>query len=145
MGKEVKIILAGTPEEVAPHIIRVAEFLKVQELNYCATEEFYATSEYSKELTIMCGTELHPGLIMPDKEPPDRHTIGHITLQSLPNNKTLFIARIEQYDFNNADYYFTSFLETLLLELKRIGFLATWPKKVWHVMKELIGIVKIAR
>lgn len=157
--KEIRIQLLGTPEQIGPHIVRIAEDSHFQDLEYRAYEEHYKSSQSSRQFRILCGNDFSPSIrwiggddeviapqIFPKKEEGKSiHHIGTIILQPLHNNKTLFIARRISSSFDSDGSYFDSFLKTLLLELKQVGFVETWPKKAWRVIKELVGIAKIAK
>jgi len=141
LGEEVRKRLQGTPEEIVPHILRVAqEFQFPQGFNCYAKEESYKASQFSKQLTIYRITDsFTPDVIwMHISSEDEPQTIGSITLQSLPNNKTLFIAKTTLHSFG-------SFLERLSSEFKSLGIEETTVQKMWRWFKEIIGIVKAVK
>ena len=157
-GKEVKLHLIGTPEGIASHIARVAENFHFRDLEYRAQEERYKSSQFSKQFRILCGSDFSPAVhwigeddgiilqIYPKKENTKfPQLIGIITLQSLPNNKTLLIAEHISSSFDSDACFYDNFLKNLFSELKELGFVETLPKKLWRVVKELIGIAKVVK
>ncbi|MBA7676059.1 hypothetical protein ES703_84299 [subsurface metagenome] len=149
VGKESRKHLQGTPEEIAPHIVRVAQEFQFQGFKYLAQEVSYKSSQFSKEFTILCGEYVGPqiriiGDVEDEEHPKNRH-IGTIILQSLANNKTLFISKKKSDDLVDADSYFGSYLNNALKELRELGFVESWPNKAWHVLKELVGVYKVVK
>lgn len=149
--EEVRIQLIGTPDEIAPHLIRVAEELKFQGFNYLAQQISYKSGEFSKEFQILCGEYVGPVIRWLDDQM-DQATqlstscVGIITLQSLANYRTLLIIKKQEpTKLENAELYFNSFLDKFRAELKKWGFLETWPKKAWRIIKELFGIAKTVK
>ena len=71
--------------------------------------------------------------------------IINITLQSLANNKTLLIIHNIGSDFSNSYYYADIFVNRLLSELKKLGFIEAWYKKALRIIKEVIGIAQVAK
>lgn len=119
-GTQIKKYFKGTPEEIAPHVFRIAESVQLQAIRYKAVYETYNSNQFSKQIRIMCGTEVDHLLTDIDAPSPDRHDIGLITLQSLPNDHTLFIARYDPSGFDSAGYYFNGFLDHLSSEFKNL-------------------------
>ncbi len=149
LGKEVRKHLQGTPEEIGPHIVRVAQEFQFQGFKYLAQEVSYKSSQFSKEFTILCGEYVGPqistiGDVEDEEHPKNRH-IGTIILQSLTNNKTLFISKKKSDDLVDADSYFSSYLNNTLKELRELGFVESWPNKAWRVLKELVGVYKAVK
>jgi hypothetical protein len=150
MGKErteIKKQLIGTPEEVTPQIIRVAREYRFQGFSYDADEERITSDKLSKYISIHRVTgwlDPHEFLIRGDQGLPHEvlpHFIGGITLQPLPNSRTLFIARYSTHSCSDCDSsYFDNFLHRLSAELKNIGFEETIAKKAWRVFKEVLSI-----
>lgn len=149
LGRESRKHLQGTPEEIAPHIVRVAQEFQFQGFKYLAQELSYKSSQHSKYFQILCGEYVGPQISFgvdaeDDKHPKNRH-IGKIILQSLPNTRTVFISREKSGDLVNAALYFNSFLERLSLEFKNLGVEETTLRKAWRWFKEIIGIVKVVK
>lgn len=139
-GKEIRKHLQGTPEEIAPHIARIAQEFEFQGFKYLAQEVSYKSSQFSKHLTILCGEYVGPQISFigdtEDEEHPQNRCIGMFILQALPNTRTLLISKEkEPYELDNADSYFSSFLNKVFLELRQLGFVETLPKKVWQWIK----------
>jgi len=148
--KEIKIQLTGTPEEIAPHIVGVAEEFQSDNLKYHAQEKSYKSNQYSKHFEILCGDYFGPQIwwIGGDEEESPKHQshkVGTIILRALRNRKTLLISKPELSGFDSDGSYFNSFLKRLLTELKQLGFVETWPKKAWYIVKEIIGIAKVVK
>jgi len=144
---EIRKYLNGTPEEITPHLERIAEESKCKGLNYYIGKQT-GSSQFSKKFWLLCGKYqrlIHFIGVNNDKDEDDAREIGEITLQSLPSNKTLFIAKHQSNDFDIDGFYYRNFLGNLFLELKQLGFVETWPRKAWRVIKELIGIAKVAK
>lgn len=138
LGKENRKHLQGTPEEIAPHIVRVAnEFQFPQGFSCYAEEKSEESSQFSKQFTIYRITGgRKPGVIWAGaKEEELPRSIGTITLQPLPNNKALFIAKHTSYSFDSDGSYFDSFLTGLSLEFKDLGFEKSRVKKIWQWLK----------
>ncbi len=149
---EIRKQLIGAPEQIAPHIMRVAQELRFQNFHYDAREERIITSELCKYITIYrVTTWLDPDelLISGDQGLPHEvlpHLIGGITLQPLPNSRTLFMARYSTFSCPDCDSsYFDHFLGRLSAELKNLGFEETTAKKVWRVLKEVLSIAKTVK
>ncbi len=149
--KEVRIQLIGTPDEIAPHLIRVAKEFKCQGFNYLADQIRCESGEFSKEFRILCGEYVGPVIRWLDDqmdEATQRSTscIGIITLQSLANSRTLLIIRKQEpTKLENSELYFNSFLDRFRTELKQLGFIENWRKKAWHIIKDLVGIAKTVK
>jgi len=149
LGKEARKHLQGTPEEIGPHIVRIAQEFQFQGFKYLAQEVSYKSSQFSKEFTILCGEYVGPqiriiGDVEDEEHPKNRH-IGTIILQSLANNKTLFISKKKSDDLVDADSYFGSYLNNVLKELRELGFVESWPNKAWRILKELVGVYKAVK
>lgn len=123
--------LSGTPVELAPHIVRVANEFQFQGLNYHA-QEASKSNQFSKQFRIMCGKDFGPRIITIGGEAPKDlpNDVGIITLQPLPNNKTIFIGEHISSSFDSEGSYFDSFLERLSLEFKNLGIEETTVKKM---------------
>ena len=98
LEKEVRIQLTGTPEEIAPHLTRVAKELKCQGFNYLADQIPYRSGQFSKEFQILCGEYVGPTIRwlddqMDEKTQRSTYCIGIVTLQSLANSRTLIIIK----------------------------------------------------
>lgn len=144
LGRESRKHLQGTPEEIAPHIVRVAQEFQFQGFKYLAQELSYKSSQHSKYFQILCGEYIGPQISFgvdaeDDKHPKNRH-IGEIILQSLPNTRTVFISREKSGDLVNAALYFNSFLERLSLEFKNLGVEETTLRKTW---RRFSGIIEL--
>jgi uncharacterized protein (DUF433 family) len=127
--KEIRKQLSGTPEEVAPHIIRVAREFRYQGFSYDGEEERIPSDKFSKNISIHRVTswlDPHEFLIRGDQGLPHEvlpHFTGGIVLQPLPNSRTLFIARYSTPSCPDcASSHFDNFLRRLSAELKNIGF-----------------------
>lgn len=140
--KESRKQLSGTPAELAPHIARVAGEFQFRGLKYLALEKLNKSSQVSKQLTISCGSYFGPRITWIDEEPPEDlpQNIGSITLQSLPNNKTLLIAKHTLSSFDSEGSYFDSFLGKLSLEFKNVGIEETAVKKTWRWFNRIIDL-----
>ena len=150
--KEIRKQLCGTPEEVAPHIIRVAREFRYQGFSYDGEEERIPSDKFSKNISIHRVTswlDPHEFLIRGDQGLPHEvlpHFIGGIVLQPLPNSSTLFIARYSTPSCPDCDSsYFDNFLHRLSAELKNIGFEETTAKKAWRVFKEVLPVAKAVK
>ena len=150
--KEIRKQLCGTPEEVAPHIIRVAREFRYQGFSYDGEEERIPSDKFSKYISIHRITgwlDPHEFLIRGDQGLPHEvlpHFIGGIVLQPLPNSRTLFIARYSTPSCPDCDSsYFDNFLRRLSAELKNIGFEETTAKKAWRVFKEVLPVAKAVK
>ena len=149
--KEVRMQLIGTPEEIAPHLTRVAKELKCQGFNYLADQISYRSGQFSKEFQIRCGEYVGPKIRwlddqMDEKTQRSTYCIGIVTLQSLANYRTLLIIKKQEpAKLKNAELYFNSFLDRFRTELKQLGFIEDWRKKAWRHIKELIGIAKVVK
>jgi len=144
---EIRKQLNGTPVELAPHVARVAADFTFRGLKYLALEKLNRSSQVSKQLMISCGSRFGPRIIWIDEEPPEDlpQNIGVITLQAVPNNKTLFIAKRNLSSFEGDGSYFDSFLKRLSLELKSLGFEETKRQKAWRWFKRIIEIWKAVK
>ncbi len=146
LGKEIRRQLSGTPEEVAPHIIRVAREFQFQGFSYDAREERITSNKFSKQITIYRVTSwldvdefwATGGQELPHEVLP--HIVGGILLQSLPNNKTLLIAKHILPSFDDEGSYFDSFLEKLSLEFKNLGIEETTVQKTWRWFNRIIEL-----
>lgn len=150
--KEIRKQLSGTPEEVAPHIIRVAREFRYQGFSYDGGEERIPSDKFSKYISIHRITgwlDPHEFLIRGDQGLPHEvlpHFIGGIVLQPLPNSRTLFIARYSTSSCSDCDSsYFDNFLHRLSSEMKNIGFEETTARKAWRVFKEALSIAKAVK
>lgn len=143
LSKGIRKQLSGTPEELTPHIIRVSrEFRFTDGFNCYGEEESYETSPFSKRFMIyrITGGRLpHVGYMgaKPEELP---YSIGIISLQSLPNNKTLFIAKYALPSCDSEGSYFDSYLERLSLEFKNLGIEETAYRKTWRWFKGIIEV-----
>lgn len=135
-SEDIRKHLMGMPEEIALHIVRLAESIK-EENKYKIVEEDYNTTPFSKRLRVICGREVDTILVSLDGPYPDRHDVGIITLQSLPNNKTLFISEPLPSNFDSNGSYFGSFLQRLSLEFKNLGIDEATPEKILDTKKEI--------
>jgi hypothetical protein len=156
LGKEIRRQLSGTPEEIAPHIVRVAQEFQFQGFKYLAQEVSYKSSRFSKKFTILCGKYVGPQIwfiggdeddegIIPQVYPKEEkakslHDIGTIILQSLPENKTLMISKPKLSNFDSEGSYFDSFLERLSLEFKNLGIEETTVQKTWRWFNRIIEL-----
>lgn len=151
---EIRKQLIGTPEQIDPHIMRVAREFQFQDFDYDAREERIISSKLCKYITIYRVTSwLDPdefwatgGQGLPHEVLP--HVIGGITLQSITNNKTLFLARsIPLSSDTKASYgfYFDAFLARLSSDMKNLGFEETTTKRAWRVFKEVLSIAKTVK
>jgi len=146
LGKEISKHLQGTPEEIAPHIVGVAQgFQFPQGFNCYAEEEPYESSRFYKKFTIYRITDsFTPGVTWMHAGPEDEpQAIGSITLRPLPNNKTLLIAKHTLPSFDSEGSYFDSFLKRLSEELKSLEFEKSVHSKVWQWLKshKILGII----
>ena len=147
--KEIRKQLCGTPEEVAPHIIRVAREFRYQGFSYEGGEERIPSDKFSKYISIHRITgwlDPHEFLIRGDQGLPHEvlpHFIGGIVLQPLPNSRTLFITRYSTSSCSDCDSsYFDNFLHRLSSEMKNIGFEETTARKAWRAFKEVLSFAK---
>lgn len=138
--KEGRKNLLGTPEEIAPHIVRIAESLKIEEGKYKIVEEINNSTQFSKRLRIMYGRNVDLPTINIDGSSHDREDIGIITLQSLPNNETLFIPERLSSNLDSNGVYLNNFLERLSLEFKNLGIEETKTKKTWRWVNKILDI-----
>jgi hypothetical protein len=149
--KEVRMQLIGTPEEIAPHLTRVAKELECQGFNYLADQIPSRSERFSKEFRILCGEYVGPTIRwlddqMDEKTQLSTYCIGIVTLQSLANSRTLLIIKKQEpAKLENAELYFNSFLDRFRTELKQLGFIENWLKKTWHTIKELLGVAKAVK
>jgi len=151
---EIRKQLIGTPEEITPHIMRVAREFQFQDFNYDAKEERITSDKFSKYISVyrvtgwldpdeflIAGSQGLPHEVLP-------HFIGGIILQPIPNNKTLFIARSRPLSSDikpSYGFYFDTFLTRLSSEMKSLGFEETTAKKTWRVFKEVLLIAKTVK
>ena len=147
--KEIRKQLCGTPEEVAPHIIRVAREFRYQGFSYEGGKERIRSDKFSKYISIHRITgwlDPHEFLIRGDQGLPHEvlpHFIGGIVLQPLPNSRTLFITRYSTSSCSDCDSsYFDNFLHRLSSEMKNIGFEETTARKAWRAFKEVLSFAK---
>lgn len=143
LGKEIRKQLSGTPEELAPHIVRVAnEFQFPQGFNCYAEEDSYKSSQFSKQFTIYRITDsFTPGVIWGGAKPEELpRAIGTITLQPLPNNRALLIAKHTLPSFDSGGSYFDSFLEGLSLEFKNLSIEETTVQKTWRWFNRIVEL-----
>jgi len=143
--QELTMQLIGTPEIIIPHIKRITKTLTIDDVKYKAEEKPGRTSEYSKQLYVLCGTEVDTLVVDLCSPYPDKHEIINFTLQSLPNNKTILMIQNVKTDFNNADNYIDYYIKQLLSEMKELGFIEAWYKKTYRIIKELIGIAQVTK
>jgi len=142
LGKKVRKHLQGTPDELAPHIVRVANEFQFQGFNCYAQEESYESTQFSKQLTIYRITDCFtPGVIWGGAKPEELpRTIGVITLQSLPSSKTLLIAKHILSSSDSESSYFHTFLERLSLEFKNLGIEETTVRKAVRWFSRIIEL-----
>ena len=146
---EIRKQLIGTPEEVTPHIIRVAREFRFQGFSYDANEERITSDKSSKYISIYRVTgwlDPHEFLIRGDQGLPHGvlpHFIGGIILQPLPNSRTLFMARYSKTSCSDCNSsYFDNFRHRLSSEMKNLGFEETIAKKAWRYFKEVLLFAK---
>jgi uncharacterized protein (TIGR02391 family) len=128
---EFRKILSGSPLSITPHIKRVVNSLNYNNLIYVVGEKI-EPSEFSVELLLSFGTfqkfatvqDFRPSTYMPPpiKNKDEMHNIANIKLQTLPNERTLFIlTSSDGYTSNDKDAL-EYFLIQMLNELKILGF-----------------------
>lgn len=146
---EIKVI--GTPAEIEPHLTRIAEGLNFRGFNYRVWQIRSESGQHSMKFEVLCGKYFEPNIRWLDDQMDEAtrrstHCVGRIALHPLPNSRTLItINKQESTNWKDAEVYFSGFLHKFNAELKRLGFKEAWYKRAWHVIKELIGIARLAK
>jgi hypothetical protein len=150
--REVRRQFLGTPDELAPHLKRIAEKTTCRSLNYYLVPGAFKqeNTPYYKAFSLCCGKYQRFIYFVEDETDNEEDkgyakNICEITLQSLPDSKTLFIAEYGLSDFDTDGALCEFYLDALQRELKKLGFIESILKRIWRIIKELLGIAKTVK